>query len=211
VAPFTGWGVELQQFFTGLEKDNSKTYFNQHRELYQRAVREPTEALLATLEPRYGTGRIFRVNRDIRFATDKRPYHVNTAVQFAGSGTHYYVSVSATELITSIGVFRADKDWVLRYRSAVNGSAGSSLLKIVEQLESQGFTIGGSELKAVPHGYSPDHPNARLLRHRAMTASQHWPPSVWLGRPSALELIVDAWEQASDFSDWLCTYTPIGG
>jgi uncharacterized protein (TIGR02453 family) len=210
MAEFEGFGADLREFFDGLERDNSKAYFDAHRELYQRAVRKPCEALIAELEPRYGGGRVFRLNRDVRFAADKRPYHTNLGVEFAGSGAHYYMSISADELVASVGVFRAAKEWVDRFREAAAGPAGDELLVIVRALESHGYLIGGEELKTVPRGYPADHRNARLLRHKSLTASRRWPASAWSGRPDTMDLIVGAWERAAGLSRWLSAHTPIG-
>ncbi|MEV4896286.1 DUF2461 family protein, partial [Nonomuraea sp. NPDC055795] len=102
---FSGWSSELSAFFTGLEQDNSRSYLDAHRDLCRRAVLEPAKALAAQLEPRYGRARVFRLRKDARFADDRSPYHTHLGVQFAGGGAHHYLSVSARELIASVGVF----------------------------------------------------------------------------------------------------------
>lgn len=207
---FNGWDASLREFFVGLERENTKEYFDAHRELYQHAVREPAEALVAALEPHYGKGRIFRLNRDIRFSTDKRPYHTNIGVEFSNSDAHYYVSASASELFVSVGMFRPDRAWVERFRQAVAGPAGEQLRSIVEDLEKQGFQIGGEELKRIPRGYPADHSNARLLRYRGITANRRWLPTQWLGNSDTLSLITGTWRQAAPLSDWLRINNPVG-
>jgi uncharacterized protein (TIGR02453 family) len=208
---FPGWGSELVEFFDGLERDNTKARFDRERPVYQRAVRVPTEALVAALAPRYGPGRIFRARRDARFSAGRAPYHTTIAVEFgAGAGVHQYVSVAATELVASVGVFRPDTEWVARFRQAVAGPAGGTLLAVVRDLERQGFTIGGEALRTTPRGYPADHPHGRLLRHRGITATRSWPPSAWLGDPGALDLVVGAWDQASTLTGWLRSHGPIG-
>src|SRR4030081_427140 len=76
---FNGWPEDFQRFFIGLELDNSKRYFEANRRLYEKAVRGPMEALVASLEPEFGPGKVFRINRDIRFSADKSPYKTNIA------------------------------------------------------------------------------------------------------------------------------------
>lgn len=51
MARFQGWGTEFVDFFTGLEAHNGKDWFDRHGDEYREAVKEPTEALLADLEP----------------------------------------------------------------------------------------------------------------------------------------------------------------
>lgn len=200
---FTGWGPEFEEFFEGLGRDNSKDYFEAHRELFRRAVREPAEALVAALEPRYGAGRVFRLNRDLRFSADRQPYHTRIGIEFDDSGCHHYVSASATGLTVSVGVHRADRRWVERFRRAVDGPAGGELLAIVEDLEALGFTIGGLRLRTAPRGVPAGHPHIRLLRHRSLTADRSWPASDWLGDPGVLDLITGAWDRAAPLRDWL--------
>src|SRR5262245_20937380 len=68
MAEFDGWGPGFVRFFTGLAAHNDKAWFEAHRNEYRTAVQQPTMALLAELEPTYGHGKMFRLNRDARFA-----------------------------------------------------------------------------------------------------------------------------------------------
>src|SRR4026207_302168 len=91
---FRGWPVEAIEFFEGLEADNSKSYWQRNKEVYDSTVRAPMEELLAELEPEFGEARIFRPYRDVRFSADKSPYKTNMAATL-GEG---YVSLSADGL-----------------------------------------------------------------------------------------------------------------
>jgi uncharacterized protein (DUF2461 family) len=79
---FRGWRAEALEFFEGLEADNSKTYWQRNKGVYEQLVRAPMEELLAELAPEWGEGRIFRPYRDIRFSADKTPYktHIGAMV-----------------------------------------------------------------------------------------------------------------------------------
>ena len=70
---FRGWPVEALEFFEGLEADNSKTYWQQNRDVYDSLVRAPMEQLLEELAPEFGESRIFRPYRDIRFSSLNLP------------------------------------------------------------------------------------------------------------------------------------------
>ena len=67
---FRGWPAEALEFFEGLEADNSKTYWQRNRDVYDSLVRAPMEKLLEELEPEFGEGRIFRPYRDVRFSPE---------------------------------------------------------------------------------------------------------------------------------------------
>src|SRR3954471_23652776 len=51
---FRGWPAEALEFYEGLEADNTKTYWTEHKAVYDKAVRAPMEALLAELEADFG-------------------------------------------------------------------------------------------------------------------------------------------------------------
>ena len=65
---FTGFPPQALDFYEGLEVANERAYWNEHKDTYVRCVKEPMEALLAALEPEFGTGRLFRPYRDTRFS-----------------------------------------------------------------------------------------------------------------------------------------------
>ncbi len=68
---FKGWPAEAIEFFEGLEADNSKAYWQANKSVYEQAVREPMNALLAELAPEFGEGKVYRPYRDVRFSADK--------------------------------------------------------------------------------------------------------------------------------------------
>ena len=76
---FKGWPVEALEFYEGLEADNSKVYWTEHKDTYTTAVHGPMAALLSDLADEFGEGRIFRPYRDVRFSADKSPYKTSIA------------------------------------------------------------------------------------------------------------------------------------
>ena len=89
---FEGWPVEAIEFFERLEDDNTKTFWTEHKAVYEQCVKAPMVALLAELENRFGEGKVFRPYRDVRFSKDKSPYKTNIAATMKGGG---YMSLSA--------------------------------------------------------------------------------------------------------------------
>jgi len=79
---FDGRCAEALEFYEGLEADNSKTYWQANRSVYDGCVRAPMEALLADLEAEFGPGKVFRPYRDVRFSRDKSPYKTHAALWF---------------------------------------------------------------------------------------------------------------------------------
>ena len=113
---FAGFGEGAVEFYDGLLADNSKAYWTDHRAVYERDVLAPMQALLAVLEPEFGTGKIFRPYRDVRFSRDKTPYKT---AQGAIVGP-FYVQVSAEGLMAAGGGYRWEPGQVTRFRTAVD-------------------------------------------------------------------------------------------
>src|SRR5437764_12931393 len=99
---FKGWPAEAIEFYEGLEADNSKTYWQENKAVYEELVRGPMDALLAELAPEYGEGRIFRPYRDVRFSKDKSPYKTAIAATLANGG---YINFSAEGMGAGRGLY----------------------------------------------------------------------------------------------------------
>ncbi|NND02169.1 MAG: DUF2461 family protein, partial [Acidimicrobiia bacterium] len=85
MADFAGFPAETQRFLRELSSNNTKQWFDAHRNDYDDYWVTPAKAFVAAAgdalqglapveaQPKVN-GSIFRVNRDIRFSADKRPY-----------------------------------------------------------------------------------------------------------------------------------------
>ena len=204
---FSGFPDEGLVFYEGLEADNSKTYWTQHRELYDAHVRGPMQELTDELAPEFGVPKLFRPYRDVRFSQDKTPYktHQGAVLHLEGRGVgSVYVQVSADGLRVSGGCWRLQPDQVERYRrAAADDVQGPRLEAEVAALRGQGFTIDGDRLVRTPRGYPADHPRLELLRHKALHASQQWEPASWLQTRTALDRVRNAWRACAGLNQWL--------
>jgi len=205
IPPFRGWPPEALAFYAGLAEDNSKAYFDAHRQTYEQAVRLPMESLLEEVADEFGEGRVFRPNRDTRFAKDKSPYKLNIAAYTAGG---YYVALSADDgLIAAAGRHELSRDELAAYRRAVlDDEAGPELERIAAELQAAGLTFAGSELKRAPRGFDPEHPRVALLRHRRVYAWRSWPPRRWLHTRAAHDRVVETWRAARPLREWLARH-----
>jgi uncharacterized protein (TIGR02453 family) len=194
-------------FYEGLEADNSKAYWTAHRRVWEDDVRDPMQALADELAPEFGTPKLFRPYRDVRFSKDKTPYktHQGVVLHAEGRGTgSVYVQLSADGLRVSGGCWRLQPDQVDRYRRAVADDVqGPRLAEEVGRLRGAGWTIDGERLVRAPRGYPADHPRVELLRHKSLHASQGWEPTDWLHQRTALERVRDAWRDCATLNQWL--------
>jgi uncharacterized protein (TIGR02453 family) len=204
---FAGFPDEGLVFYEGLEADNSKTYWTQHRAVYDSAVRAPLQALVDELAPEFGSPKVFRPYRDVRFSHDKTPYktHQGAVLHAEGAGVgSVYVQVSADGLRVSGGCWRLQPDQVERYRRAVADDVqGPRLVHELDRLRGAAFSIEGDRLVRSPRGYPADHPRAELLKHKSLHASQAWEPADWLHDRQALDRVRDAWRELTALNRWL--------
>jgi uncharacterized protein (TIGR02453 family) len=204
---FDGFPDDGLVFYEGLEADNSKTYWTQHKATYDVAVRAPLQALLDELAPEFGAPKVFRPYRDVRFSHDKTPYktHQGAVVhpQGAGAGS-WYVQVSADGLHVAGGCWRLESDQVAQYRRAVADAVqGPRLQAEVDRLAGDGWSIGGDRLTRVPSGHAADAERLELLKHKSLHASKRWEPTDWLHDRRALEQVRTSWRELTTLNTWL--------
>ena len=119
------------QFFQALEANNNQPWFDKHRNHYKTGVRSPFLKLTAELlrllkkhipdiseNPGHA---LFRINRDLRFAKDKSPYHLRMKAAFAPAGKKqtapaYYLAISADQLVMGGGLVRINSQNLQRIR-----------------------------------------------------------------------------------------------
>ncbi len=201
---FSGWPIEAVEFYEGLQADNSKVYWQAHKDVYERCVRAPMEQLLADLADEFGSGKLFRPYRDVRFSADKTPYKTNCAATLGRS----YVSFSAEGLSAGGGLYMPDAATLRQYRTAVDrDKSGTELVRIVADLHAAGYqTMAHEVLKTAPRGFPADHPRIELLRHKGIAMMKTWPVGAWLGTAKARDRILAALRAGGPLNEWLTRY-----
>jgi uncharacterized protein (TIGR02453 family) len=199
---FHGWTESALDFYEGLEIDNSRAYWQSHKNVYDEQVIGPMQALLAELSDEFGEAKIFRPNRDIRFSADKSPYKTQAGATLAGHG---YVQLSAAGLGVASGTYVFAPDQLARCRSAVAlDLPGAALAKIVDDARAAGLTItAASTLTTAPRGYPKDHPRIELLRMKGLVTWKQWPVEPWLATAEAKDKIVAVLRDSVPLVEWL--------
>jgi uncharacterized protein (TIGR02453 family) len=203
---FGGWPAEAFEFYAGLEADNTRTYWQAHRDVYERAVRAPFAELSGTVAKRYGPLRMFRPNRDTRFSRDKTPYKTAAAAMTeTDGGSSFYLQISAEGLFVGCGMYHLVADQLERFRAAIDDArSGPQVMRITAALEAKQYDIGASEtLKTAPRGYAKDHPRIELLRKKGLVTSRSFLLAKWMHTPKALDRVTQVWDDAKPLHRWL--------
>lgn len=108
IRPFEGFGPQLFEFFEALAANQTREWFQANKPAYERHVRAPMASFVESLAlafaahdiPLTGSAErsLFRINRDVRFSKDKRPYKTNVAALLTRDGTKqgkgvFYISL----------------------------------------------------------------------------------------------------------------------
>ena len=187
---FQGFRPEAIQFLADLAANNDRAWFQPRKAEYEGLLKEPLEALVATLADRFAERglplradskrSIFRIYRDTRFAKDKSPYKTNIGASFPwiereGEGvdpqSHAnggYFHFQPGEMFVGGGMYMPDRERVAAWRRKVVDEPKA----VHRAIEDPGFTAvfdhvnAHDPLKRVPPGFPPDHPDAELLKMR---------------------------------------------
>jgi uncharacterized protein (TIGR02453 family) len=189
-ATFDGFPAETAAFLRGIAKNNDKKWFEAHRADYEAGYVEPAKAFVTALGPRLKkiapavqyearvNGSLFRINRDVRFGKDKRPYKDHLDLWFwcgdrRGWDTPgFFFRMFADRLMIGAGMHRFEKSLLDAYRKAVVAPRpGRALAAAIDEVRAAGhYEIGGASRKTVPRGFDADHERAPLLLHEGLWA-----------------------------------------
>ncbi|CCH76843.1 conserved hypothetical protein [Nostocoides japonicum T1-X7] len=200
--PFDGIPFAALDFYEDLEADNSRTWWLEHKHVYDEQVRAPIEALGAELEDEFGPAKVFRPYRDVRFAKDKTPYKTHQGAWFGES--HRYLHVSAAGLFVAGGYWHMSSAQVGRLRRAVaDDVAGAALETALADRAVRRLEVGGEMLTRVPSGFDKNHPRADLLRRKALTVGRDLGFPAWLPTRRTLTEVRRQWRAMEPVVVWL--------
>jgi uncharacterized protein (TIGR02453 family) len=206
---------ELLSFLKNLENNNNKEWFDQHREKYQNFFVEPLKDLTEHMGDLFTkklpglnalpkvNGSLFRINRDIRFSKDKRPYktHASTFC-WVGAGKKMqcpglYFHIDARTLMIGAGLHTFDPSLIGNFRQYADRH-GVKLQKAINKGLKAGFETGGEQYKRVPKPYDKDHKHGDLLRYKGVHLGKKFPAKI-ATKPGLLPLLKKELTPAIDF------------
>jgi uncharacterized protein (TIGR02453 family) len=205
VTDFAGFPVSALDFYDDLEVDNTRSFWEKHKPTYDADVRAPMTALCAALEPEFGTAKVFRPYRDVRFAKDKTPYKTHQgAFVAAGEATGWYAEISARGVRVGAGFYDATGPRLAAIRDAMaDDTTGKELQRLLARLAKAGFEVGGDRLKTSPRGYDADHPRIDLLRHKSITVGRHHGFDEVIHTPQLADSVRKDWRALRPLVEWV--------
>jgi uncharacterized protein (TIGR02453 family) len=180
-------------FLETLRHNNTREWFQAHKQRYIREVREPMLHFIGDFgphlrqisphfvaDPRANGGSLFRIYRDVRFAKEKSPYKTNAGAHFrheVGRDAHtpgFYLHLEPGAVFVASGVWHPDAAALAKIRDAIVESPQ----RWQEIMASPAFratgALGGEALKRAPQGYDPEHPLIADLKRKDYIAVAHF-------------------------------------
>lgn len=201
---FVGFPKEGLKFLKELEKNNTREWFMANKARYEEHVLEHLKAVVEEGEKAYGSGKNFRIHRDVRFSDDKTPYKTHASAVFERKGIVHYLHIEKDHMFAASGCHQMAKDQLARFYEAIDADkSGKQLVKLVAAAEDAGLDVGGSALKTAPRGYPKDHPRVALLRHKGLTTSRRYKAGAWMHGPELAERMVKTFAEGDAINEWL--------
>jgi uncharacterized protein (TIGR02453 family) len=192
---FAGFPAETPAFLTGIAAHNEKAWFEANRALHEAGYIEPARAFVAALGPRLSevsptvrfepkvNGSMSRINRDIRFSKDKRPYKTHLDLWFWHGERRgwdcpgFWFRLTPDRLWLGVGMHGLQGEALESFRqSVIHPRSARALLAAIEEVKAAGsYTIAGPDRKLMPRGYPADGIAANYLLHESLTASIELP------------------------------------
>jgi uncharacterized protein (TIGR02453 family) len=168
------FSVQLFRFLAALKRRNNRTWFLAHKERYEREVRNPSLQFISDfavplqqIAPRFAAvpkatgGSLFRIHRDTRFSSDKRPYKTHVGIHFnhrqAGREVHqapvYYLHLEPGGCFAGAGLWHPDSATLRAVRDVIVERPDEWA-----RVRRKGLLNAGDSLRSTPRGYDAAHP-----------------------------------------------------
>jgi len=221
---FQGFPEGGLSFLRDLTEHNERGWFEAHRSAWDAqivpAMLEWCGSLAEKLRdvmpglvfvPRVG-GSIYRLNRDVRFSRDKRPYKTHVAaLLWDGAEKHdapaLYLHVAPAEVIFAGGIWAFEETRLDRWRRLLQSAASAERLEAaLASARKGGLKPEISEkLQRPPRGFDPEGPRAELSKYKGLAVVRRWKPAHWLHTAEALDRAEAAARAYAPLHAWMRT------
>lgn len=224
---FRGFRPAALTFLRALRRNNTREWFESHRDAYEAELRAPLAALSEELDVRFAAfapeivgdpkRSLFRIHRDIRFSSDRSPYKTNVASWFyhadagrgvggatphGGAGFYFHVEPDRSRI--GGGIWMPPRATLNRIRERIDEdhTALDAVLRQPALSRRFGRLAEEAMLTRMPRGFADDHPAAALLRHRSFTVGRPLADRELLG-PRLPDLLAREYARILPLVRWL--------
>ena len=215
----TWFSKDYNQFFKELAANNTKEWFDANRKRYEKSVKEPFKVFVTAVIKQVHThdkgvniepkDAIFRINRDIRFATDKTPYKLNLSAIVSPGGRKdmtaagIYFELGPENVKIYGGAYMPDKDQLIKIRTAIMDDHKG----FRKALDGKAFktlfgNVQGEKNKVVPKEFKAFLEKEPLIANKQFYVGAEL-PSKWVTDPKLMEKLMEHYIAMKPYNDWL--------
>lgn len=203
---------DFLKFFIELAPNNNKEWFDLNRKRYENSVKEPFKFFVQNLIDRLAKEDkrfkdleakdcIFRINRDIRFSSDKTPYKMMVSAVVAPEGKKskavngVYFEFGPEHVRVYGGVYEIDKDDLLTVREGIASNIGKfqKVYSDPDFVRVYGGRILGEKNKVLPKELKEAAEKEPLIFNKQWYFYAEFDPEMILS-DNLSELIIDCYE-----------------
>ncbi|HEX7410691.1 MAG TPA: DUF2461 domain-containing protein [Bacteroidales bacterium] len=210
---------EVFQFLEALKENNTREWFTANKRLYETAhlqveafVQQVIDGVVAfdkDIEPIAASKCIFRIYRDVRFATDKSPYKTNFGASIAKGGRKmgtagYYLHLEPGGSFVGGGIYMPEAATLKNIRSEIyfNSTEFTSILKEKEFKKIYGSLGDFDKLKKAPKDFPADFADIDLLKYRSYICMREVTKKEALS-PDYADVVIKSFKAMKPFVDFL--------
>lgn len=211
---------DFVDFFNELSKNNNTAWFHKNKKRYEENVKGPFEDFVAEIISRMQKEdpqiqimpreAIFRLNRDLRFSRDKRPYkeHMAAVVTRGGKkGKDYpgiFFHIGKKGIFVGGGLHKIDTADIIKVRTAISRNMKEfSHLVEDKKFEKKFGTLKGDKNKVLPPEFKKDLESQPLIANKNFYFIAEYKDSKTITRSDLAGFIMDHYKVGKKLSKFL--------
>jgi len=171
-------------FLRQLKRHNDREWFDRNKARYQQFIVEPALCFITgfasqldkissyfVADARPTRGSLFRIYRDTRFSSDKRPFKTHVGIHFShvngkdAQAPGFYLHLEPDHCFAAVGIWHPDNRTLTKLRTAIVAQP-DRWAKVRKTLN-----LEGDKLSRPPRGFDANHPFIEDLKMKDFVAS----------------------------------------
>ena len=222
---FSGFPKEGLDFLHKIILNNSKAWFDAHKEDYERFIVAPNKAyveemgehlqiLVPTIHaiPKVNKS-LFRIYRDARFHLSDPIKERIGIIFWQGAGhrmqsSSFYMHYDPFEVFVATGIRNFKPPLLAAYREYIQHDAHrESLHRILQRLQKKGYKIPAPKYKRMPRDCDPTLSHSELFRMGSLYAYTTFPPDETFHSEAIIQRNFKIYEDMLDLHQWVYELT----
>jgi uncharacterized protein (TIGR02453 family) len=178
----------LIDFLKALKKNNNKEWFDANKKNYEQLRKDWIDFVancikttgafdknILALEAKHC---IFRINRDVRFSSDKSPYKTNFGMSLNPGGKKaefcgYYLHIEPGNSFVAAGSYMPTPESLANIRQEIDYNYNAFLSIINNKIFKQNYdNLSGEKLQRPPKGYDASNEAIEYIKHKSFIAER---------------------------------------